>query len=205
MALRSVFGPSRPEIWQQIAQDLGGNYIGEAFFGEDAVIYRHGEWQIVLDVRYQQEGGSTASYTRLRAPFINKDGFVFRIFRKRFLSFIGKLIGAQDVVIGDPVFDDPFIIQTNSEDRIRYLLEDEALKQLIQQQPDVWFEVRGDDGLFGVDFPDGVDQLYFESAGVIKDTPLLKGLFELFSLTLMRLVEMDSAYDSDPNVRLREA
>ena len=119
-------------------------------------------------------------YTRLRAPFINKDGFVFRIFRKRFLSFIGKLLGAQDVVIGDPAFDDPFIIQTNSEDRIRYLLENEALKQLIQQQPDVWFEV-------------------------LKHTALLKGLFELFSLTLMRLADMDSAYDSDPNVRLREA
>lgn len=49
----------------------------------------------------------------------------------------------------------------------------------------------------------GVDELYFECVGVIKDTALLEALFVLFSLTLERLVQMDSAYANDPMVTLK--
>ena len=54
-----------------------------------------------------------------------------------------------------------------------------------------------------LEFPDGVDELYFECAGVIKETEILKDLFELFCLILERLVQIDSAYEDDPNVKLK--
>ena len=47
-----------------------------------------------------------------------------------------------------------------------------------------------------------VDELYFESEQEIKDVDQLKCLFELFSATLMRLVEIDSAFETDPMIRL---
>lgn len=62
--------------------------------------------------------------------------------------------------------------------------------------------IRDDEGWFGTAFPDGVDQLYFSSVGVIKDTEHLKGLFYLFSTLLERLVQIDSAYEHDPKITL---
>jgi hypothetical protein len=38
---------------------------------------------------------------------------------------------------------------------------------------------------------------------VIKETDQLKALFELFSSTLTRLVQIDSAYENDPTISLK--
>ncbi|MEM7393036.1 MAG: DUF3137 domain-containing protein, partial [Verrucomicrobiota bacterium] len=61
---------------------------------------------------------------------------------------------------------------------------------------------RDDEGFFGANFPDGVDQLYFQCHGVMKNEARLKNLFNLFSRTLERLVQIDSAYENDPRVTL---
>lgn len=66
-----------------------------------------------------------------------------------------------------------------------------------------YFEIRDDEGWFGSTFPEGVDELYFQCVGVIRETELLKSLFALFALTLMRLVQIDSAYEDDPQVELK--
>lgn len=47
-------------------------------------------------------------------------------------------------------------------------------------------------------FPNGVDELYFEVVGVIKDVERLKELFDLFSETLDELCRMGSAYENSP-------
>lgn len=46
---RSFFGPSKDEIWTQIATDIGGEYIDGGFWGKDVLLYTHGEWPILLD------------------------------------------------------------------------------------------------------------------------------------------------------------
>ena len=43
--LRALFGPSKEEIWSQIARDIGGQYIDGGFWGTDALRYRHAEWE----------------------------------------------------------------------------------------------------------------------------------------------------------------
>ena len=109
----------------------------------------------------------------------------------------------QDIVIEDPLFDEKFIIKGNNEEKIKSLLLDENLKDLIELQPNISFEIKDDEGWFGQQFSEGVDILYFQSVGVIKETKLLKGLFYLFSTTLERLVQIDSAYENDPNIKLK--
>ena len=74
---------------------------------------------------------------------------------------------------------------------------------MIRKQPKVHLRIKDDEGIFGADFPDGVDELYFECAGVIKEAEALKDLFGLFCLILERLVQIDSAYEDDPKVRLK--
>lgn len=200
---KSIFGASKDEIWEQIATDIGGEFIEGGFWGKDVLIYKHGEWQILLDTYVISTGTSSYPLTRMRAPFVNKDGLYFKISRKGFFSAIGKFFGMQDIEIGDSFFDDQFIIKGNDAEKIKLLLADGNIKDLCQRQPRIELRIKDDEGRFGPDFPEGVDELYFECVGVIKETSLLKSLFALFCLILERLVRLDSAYEDDPQVPLK--
>ena len=200
---KSIFGPSKDEIWTQIATDIEGEFIEGGFWGKDVLIYKHGEWQILLDTYVVSTGTSSYSVTRMRAPFINKDGLYFKISREGFFSSIGKFFGMQDIEIGDPFFDKQFVIKGNNPEKIKLLLADSRIKELCQSQPQIHLSIKDDEGWFGTDFPEGVDELYFECIGVIKETALLKALFGLFCLVLQRLVQIDSAYADDPQVILK--
>jgi hypothetical protein len=205
--LRSIFGPSKDEIWSSIAKDIGGKYIDGGFWKKDVLRYRHRDWEILLDTYTQSSGSgsnhSSTTYTRMRAPFVNKDGLYFKIYRKGIFSSIGRFFGMQDLEIGDSFFDGNFIIKGNNPKQIKRLLNNEPIKDLIRQQRRIHFEIRDDEGWFGNSFPEGVDELYFQCVGVIKETDQLKALFELFSSTLTRLVQIDSAYENDPTISLK--
>ena len=204
---KSIFGPSKDEIWTQIAADIGGEFIEGGFWGKDVLIYKHGEWQILLDTYTVTTSTgtttTTTTYTRMRAPFVNKDGLYFKISRAGFFSSIGKFFGMQDIEIGDPFFDKEFVIKGNDPEKIKLLLADDRIKELCQLQPRIHLSIKDDEGWFGSDFPEGVDELFFQCVGVIKETALLKALFGLFCLVLERLVAIDSAYEDDPQVTLK--
>ncbi|MBM80890.1 MAG: DUF3137 domain-containing protein [Planctomycetaceae bacterium] len=200
--LRSIFGPSKAEIWTQIADEIGGEHIKPGFFKKGGLVYEHEEWTLVLDTYTVNNNNSSQTYTRMRAPFINKDGLYFKIYREGLFSSMGRFFGMQDLEIGDPYFDKNFVIKGNNQEQIRRLLMDENLKALIETQPRISLEIRDDDGWFGSKYPAGVDQLYFVCSGVMRDKRLLHDLFDLYCCVLERLVRIDSAYEDDPRVYL---
>lgn len=201
--LREVFGPSKNEIWTQLSQEIGADYQPDGFFKNAKVVLTHRQWQITLDTYVVSRGkGGTVVYTRMRAPFVNPDGFRFNIYRESIFSWLGKLLGMQDIQIGDEFFDEEFVIQGTSERVVKRLLGNEAIRRLIQSQSDIHFSVKDDEGWFGLLFPDGVDELYFETCGVIKDKHRLKELFALFSLVLTELCSLGVAYAKAPSVNL---
>ena len=51
----------------------------------------------------------------MRAPYMNLERFRFSVYRKTVFSGIGKLFGMQDIEIGDPPFDDSFIVKATDE------------------------------------------------------------------------------------------
>ncbi len=202
--LKSIFGPSKEEIWTQIAHEIGGEFGDRGLCKAYGVAVKYKEWTIFLDSFANNNGpnGNTV-YTRIRAPFVNKDGLYFKIYRENFFSSISKLFGMQDIQVGDPYFDNEFIIKGNSEEKIQKLLKSDKLKELIRSIPRIHFEVKDDDfKLFKKSFPEGVDMLYFTCVGTVKDKATLRNLFLLFSVVLERLVQIDSAYENDPMVEL---
>jgi hypothetical protein len=186
-----------------MASDIGADYIEGGWFKGDGVIYRHGDWSLVLDTYTVRSQNSSTTYTRMRAPFVNQNGLYFKIYREGIFSSVGKFFGMQDLETGDPYFDDSFVIKGNDPLQIRRLLSSDQLKALIREQSRITLEIRDDEGWFGPDFPDGVDELYFCRVGVMKNAVELKSLFELFSCVLDRLVRIDAAYEDDPSVELR--
>jgi len=200
--LRQVFGPSKEEIWSQLSREIGAEYQEGGFFKESKIVLSHREWEITLDTYTVHTDKVTIVYTRMRAPYVNRDGFRFNIYRKSAFSWLGKLFGVEDIEVGEAFFDEEFIIQGEPEILVRSLLNNSRIRQLIQDQKDIHFQVKDDDSWFKSRFPDGVDELYFEVADIIKDKQRLKNLFDLFTLVLDELCRLGSAYETDPNVKL---
>jgi hypothetical protein len=199
--LRQLFGPSQEEIWRQLCSEIGAQYVEGGFWKGSKVQAHHGQWTVTLDTYMDTSNDTTTTYTRLRAPYVNKDGFRFTIYRKSIFSGLGKLLGMQDVEIGYPDFDEAFIIKGNDETKLRALFANERIRRLIEMQPCIHLTVKDDEGWFGTQFPEGVDELYFVS-GYINDLDRLKSLYYLFAEILNRLCHIGSAYENDPNLEL---
>lgn len=193
--LKNIFGPTKAEIWQQVADEIGGDFIDGGFWKGAKLHYYSGDWEIVLDTYTQSHGKSSTTYTRMRAPFMNEDGFHFRIHPSNIFSEIGKSMGMQDIEVGDPYFDKKYIIRGNDEERVRKLLSDDKLKQYIDLQPDISFRIDNERGVFKKNYVSGETVLNFWRVGVMKDVNQLKALFLLFAHTLYLLCNMDSAYE----------
>lgn len=200
--LRRVFGPSRDEIWRQFSEQVGGRFVEPTFLKTGKVEAKHDDWTVTLDSYAVSTGKVTVVYTRLRAPYQNPGGFRFRVYRKNIFTGMGKLFGMQDIEIGDAAFDESFVIQGTDESQVRQLFSNPRIRELLAAQPEVDFSVKDDEGWFGADFPDGVDELHFVAHGTIKDLDRLKQLFDLFSETLDQLCRMGSAYEGSVDVRL---
>jgi hypothetical protein len=192
------FGPSKDEVWRQLSEEIGAEFLEGGFCKGSKVQAHVGPWTVTLDI--YSDGESQA--TRLRAPYVNPKGFRFTIYRKGFFSDLGKLLGMQDIEVGDPEFDEAFIIKGNDEDRVRVLFSDAKIRQMVQDQPKIRLEVKDSEGWFGPKFPEDVDELHFQVVGVIKDVDRLKSLFDLFTALLDALCRIGSAYKQGPGVEL---
>ncbi len=200
--LRELFGPSRQEIWKQLADQLGGTFDKGKWFKGPSVRCQTGPWEIVLDTYDEHHGEHHSTYTRLRAPFLNKDSLRMKIFREGVLARMGKKLGMTDIQIGFLEFDREFIVQANDRDKICRLLQDEQIRKLIQESQGVTISIRDDEGFFHKTYPKGVDVLYASHSGVIRNLDELRMLYALFSAILDRLVAIDSAYERDPGFKL---
>ncbi len=202
--LRQIFGPSQREVWQQLAQEVNGQFFGRnGFFGKNKVTIKVQEWTITLDTYTVSTGKNHTTYTRMRAPYVNTERFQFLIYRSNAFYELMKKFGLKAIEIGDADFDRDFIVKSNNPEKIRALLAYPKLRELISVQPRISFQVKDDEGWFGSDFPKGVDELHFQVVGVIKDIERLKSLFTLFAATLNYLCHIGSAYENDPQIHLK--
>ena len=199
--LRRVFGPSKDEVWERLAAEIEGDFVKGGFLRGSKVEARAGEWTITLDTFTVSSGHSTVTYTRMRAPYVNRDGFRFKVYRGGIFSEIGKFFGMQDIEVGEDAFDRDFIVKSADESRVRMLLSNPHLRELIALQPEIHLAVKDDEGWFATRFPDGVDELYFSATGIIKDLDRLKRLFDLFAEVLDALVDLGAAESGPANVR----
>ncbi|HKI05455.1 MAG TPA: DUF3137 domain-containing protein [Thermoanaerobaculia bacterium] len=198
-----VLGPSREEVWKELCARIGADFVEGGFWKGDKVQAHFKNWTITLDTYTVSTGHVHETFTRIRAPFVSHEELRFRIYRKTAFSDMGKMLGMQDIEVGHSAqFDDDFIIQGNDEHKIRALFANQEIRRLIEEQPKIRLELRDDEGLFRTHYPEGVDALYFQVPGVIKDVERLKRLFDLFTEVLEELNRIGSATGEKPGVAL---
>lgn len=201
-SLRKLFGQSKEEVWRQLSAEIGADYTAGSWMKRGKVQVQHSQWTITLDTFTVSTGKMVMVFTRLRAPYINPDGFRFTIYRRGFFSDIGKFFGMQDIRIGHDEFDRDFIIKGTDEGRLRSLFSNSKIRDFIAAQPQIHLTVKDHEGYFGPEFPPDTDELYFTVGGIIKDKARLKALFDLFAETLDQLCHIGSAYENKPAVKL---
>lgn len=201
--LRSLFGPPKSEIWSKFADAIGGEFIPGGFWRADRLFFRQGVWDILLDTYTVSTGQSSITYTRIRAPFQSLDGMTLKVYPEGFFSSIGKKFGMQDIQIEDIGFDGSYIIKGNQPGRVRLFLSDRQIKNLIQEQPRVFFAIKTPQGSRKNRPQEGVKQVFYQCTGIIKDTARLEKLFELFALSLTQLVKIGSASENTPTYSYR--
>ena len=200
--LKALFGPSQKEIWRQLSSEVGGDFHEGGLLTQSAVQGRADDWIITLDTYTQSTGNTHQTYTRLRAPYFNPEGFRFEIYRSSIFTQMGKALGMKDIEVGHPRFDQDFVIKGNAPRRVRRLFDNEKIRHLIDAQRRIHLSVKGHDGWFGK-FPAGVDELHFQSAGVIKNLEQLRTLFDLFTEVLQQVCHEGKAYEDDVRIHIR--
>jgi hypothetical protein len=201
-----LFGPSQEEIWQQLCQEIGAELVNGGFWKGNKVELQVGEVTITLDT-YSVHANNlpqyhTEYYTRMRAPYINRDGFRFKVYRDNGFGFMRRLFGIPDVELGFAEFDEQYVIQGTDTQKLTALFASEALHKQLTADPSIWLEVKDDEGWFSTKFPEGVDELHFSVGGIVKDIDRLKGFFAVFTETLMQLQKIGSLEKGNPGVPL---
>ena len=141
------FGPSKDEVWQLLSQEIGAELVKGGLWKGNKFQAHVKPWTITLDTYTVSTGKSHVTYTRMRAPYINPEGFRFTIYRKNLFSDLGKFLGMQDVEVSDPDFDEAFIIKGNDDSKVRNLFANSKIRQMIQAQPKIRLRVKDKRGL----------------------------------------------------------
>ena len=196
-----TYGPLKDENWSRIGKLAGDKYLDDRFWETvDLLKYQHEGWEILLDTFTLRHGERDVVGTRVQVPFSNPQGLSFKIYRESILSSVGKLFKMQDIEIGDSAFDSKFIIKGNDEGKIKLLLDDAVLKNLMYQQPDILFEVQ-----FEKVFKfKKVCMLYFQCEGIIRAMSQLETLFQMFAVTLTRMEQLELTSRNVPSVELKQ-
>jgi hypothetical protein len=194
---KSFFGPSRDEVWSALRAQIGGEVIPGTFWRGERLQARVGDWTVTLDEYTVMvmigRVPTQIPHTRMRAPFPNPSGFRFSIHRASLFSYLGTLLGMQDIQVGYPEFDEAFVIKSNNEAAVKTLCGSERLRALVTAQPKFQLSVHDDEGWFGTKYPPMVDVLVFNVADRIREVERLKGLYDVFAETLDQLSEMGLA------------
>src|SRR3954453_18156277 len=151
------FGPSKDEAWRRLGEEIDAEFIDGGFWKGSKLQAHVGPWTVTLDTHTVTTGHAHFTYTRMRAPFVNPEGLRFTVYRKGLFSELGKLLGMQDIEVGDPEFDEAFIVKGTDESKVRELFADPEVRSLMLAQPQIRLEVKDSEGWFGPSFPEDVD------------------------------------------------
>jgi len=81
-----------------------------------------------LEMYQQGKGKNKRYFTELNFELENKYEYTLNVYKERIWSKFGKLVGMQDIEIGDPPFDKSFMIKSNDDYFATEVLKDQVTK-----------------------------------------------------------------------------
>lgn len=194
--------PWYDDVFMHFSDEVGGEFLREhnllGLRKSPQVLVHVKPWIITFDTYdVAVPGGLGTTSTRVRAAYVSKDVFEFKIYRPGFFS---KLVAMQEFETGYPEFDRAFAIQPYGESKAQAVIENPKIRKLIQSlllngnYPVLKAENHG--------WWDGYQTLCYEEGEIITDVGRLKSILELFSEVLNHLCRIGLATEDDPNCML---
>lgn len=192
---KKLLGAGREDRWRDFCDRVGGELVYGRRWDKPAVLARANGWLVVLDVvRLPLIPGRPGTiYTRMRTPFIRLDDLSFEVSRRYLLSGLSRLLGAQDIRVGDGVFDRQFIVRSNQPGKVRALFANQSVRELLQVQAEGVFQVKDEGNWFRIPLPTGMAELSFYEVNVQTDVEQLFARYALLAETLLQLHAIGSA------------
>ncbi|MCA8832731.1 hypothetical protein [Hymenobacter pini] len=130
---RAFRASSETDLWQQVATDLEGQ---ADLFDYRADLHQNG-YHVRLEYDIDLGGGFEGGYelTTLTADLPADTAFHFALHEQDWVHEIGKLLGLQDVEVGDAELDKTFIITTNQPDTLSPLLLQPEVRAALLRHP----------------------------------------------------------------------
>lgn len=202
--IQTGFNKGQKELWKSFAKQVGGEIIEGGKYNPDSLVYKHRVWTVVLDelVRMAKGAVNGALVTRLRIPIVNRFGFRFKVHKEDQFMKVFKLFGSQDIQMGDPQFDEKFIIEGNHVEMVKHILSDEIIKESLLMMPNAMFTLRTDEEMYGDQFPEGIDLLEIDILGKINTLGSLTAMHHILTRTCEALESFDLSFATDPQVKL---
>ena len=185
-------------IMKKFSREIGAEYVKGRFWKEDKVVATVKNWTITFEEQNGGMEGHVYRYTTVRAPYVNEDGFQFKINRKNDFSKLGEFLGIQDAFnklnkyfkvqvymkVVHPELERDFVIRSNNEFKVRAFFANTLIRQLIQSQSDISLQL-------------SKSELYFSSNYEITDVTRLKSIYELFKEILNTLSDIESTKETE--------
>jgi hypothetical protein len=160
---------ARQQAWSELAALTGLTCESAGLFGLSLRVqgvYRG--HALTLDTFTRSSGKHSTTYTRVVIRVNNTAAIRLVLHEEGLLSPVGKLLGLQDIQVGDQDLDRRFIIQGQPEDIIARLLSLGGLRDKLLQARSLNIKVEG-------------QELHFEQRGVELNVDYLQYLFDLLS------------------------
>jgi len=188
-----LFGKNYELIWRQFAKETGGVFINGAE-NKVEITYRNNVISVDNYTHYIVVGGSSyeKEYLRAKVDFKYVDRIDLRITPQDIFENVEKLFGAKDIEIGYKEFDKQFMIRGNDSYKIQTLLSNDTVRELIMELKPIRLAITEDEGIFDEKPVEGNSMIYFISKVKVKDTVVLKQLYDLIKTLIDSLVDIGS-------------
>jgi hypothetical protein len=121
----------REESLAIVAQHLSGTLTAGSFWQQPKITFEYKSY--AASIEYYSTGGKHPTlYTRLFFHFQKTPPLNVHIYPERLFSKIGKFLGGQDIQLGDPSFDDKFMIKGHDEARVKNFLSPDVRQTIFE-------------------------------------------------------------------------
>lgn len=191
MGIASIFKMNSEFDWSDFSREVNGEHT--VLFGEERVVFSIEGQVVVFDnyTHFVSTGNRSheKQYSRIQIEFVPNTPFKLKIVRQDILESIAKFFGAQDIRIGNEVFDKRYMIQSNDEN-IAMLLLDDSICQFVLQQSFLRFEITDGKCLFDEEPAAGKYLVYLISEGRIQSDESLRLRYQFVENLLLKMKRM---------------
>jgi len=129
------------DVWSEVARRTGGTVVKAGSRPE--VHVPHGPWTVIVDKHVVNTGNAAVVFTRTRAYFLAQDDLSFSVTKRHFFTRFAWIFGMSDLSVGDRELEERYVFRSKHASRLRSVMHDKDLRDLVLAQPELALEVKG--------------------------------------------------------------